>query len=98
MIRDLALARLMKLTVHAHAEMIEEDITAEELRNCLMSCTLLENYPDHKRGACCLVCGQAEKDHLHVVCTSDLPELIIKTAYEPRSPKWETPFKRAMRL
>ncbi len=48
MIRCLASARSMKLSVHAHAEMIEEDITVAELRNFLMSCTLHENYPDHK--------------------------------------------------
>lgn len=99
MISELALAGLLKLTVHAHAEMIEEDITAAELSKCLINCALLENYPDHKRGACCLVCGQGETDrYLHVVCTSDLPELIIITVYEPKFPKWETPYKRGMRL
>ena len=56
-VRALAAKRAIKLTLHAHQEMVEEDITVSELLAGLENCTLLENYPDYERGACCLVCG-----------------------------------------
>ena len=96
-IRKQASERKISLTLHAHQEMLEEDISSAELVASLRNCTLVENYPDHKRGACCLVCGQADTGRmLHVVCTCEYPELIIITVYEPKPPKWETPFKRGM--
>lgn len=94
-VRTLATSGAIRFTVHAHQEMVEEDVTVSELKSSLMNCSLLEDYPDHKRGACCLVCGKAGTGrYLHVVCTYDYPELIIITNYEPKPPKWETPNKR----
>jgi hypothetical protein len=96
-IRTLTTQGKIQLTIHAHQEMVAENITVAELLSALSRCTVLENYPGHKRGACCLVCGQADSGrYLHVVCTTDRPELIIITMYEPKLPKWETPFKRGM--
>jgi hypothetical protein len=98
-IQSLAAQRKIQLTIHGHQEMVAEEITIVELLSALGRCTVLENYPDHKRGACCLVCGQADSGrHLHVVCTTERPELVIITMYEPKPPKWETPFKRGMQL
>jgi len=94
-IRSHAKTKTIKLTLHAHQEMVEEAITVSELRAALETSILLEDYPDHKRGACCLVCGQALTGRfVHVVCTVDLPDLVIITVYEPKPPKWETPYKR----
>jgi hypothetical protein len=94
-IRALAEDRAVKFTIHAHQEMVEENITASELLSSLVDCILLDDYPDHKRGACCLVCGKAKTGrYLHTVCTYGYPEAIIITTYEPKPPKWETAFKR----
>ncbi|MGC9194012.1 MAG: DUF4258 domain-containing protein [Syntrophobacteraceae bacterium] len=97
-IRALAGDRALKFTIHAHQEMVEEDITTSELLSSLADCILLEDYPDHKRGACCLVCGKTKNGrYLHTVCTYGYPEAIIITTYEPKPPKWETAFKRRMK-
>jgi hypothetical protein len=97
-VRTLAANRAVRFTIHAHQEMVEENITASELLTSLVDCVLLENYPDHKRGGCCLVCGKAETGrYLHTVCTYEYPEAIIITTYEPKPPKWETPFQRRIR-
>jgi hypothetical protein len=37
--------------------MLEEEISVADLLSCLEGCTVIENYPDHRRGACCLACG-----------------------------------------
>jgi hypothetical protein len=88
----------LRITTHAHQEMVEEGISLEDLITVLRRASLLENYPDHKRGACCLVLGQTGTGRfLHVVCTTSLDVAIIITVYEPRPPKWVTPLQRGKR-
>jgi len=78
--------------------MVEEEVSYDELCEVLGGARLLENYPDHKRGACCLVCGRTGRDrYLHIVCTTSLEVAIIITVYEPKPPKWPTPFERGAR-
>ena len=100
---DVILARLraqaeadaVRVTLHGHQEMVAEDISFGEVRDVLLNATLLENYPSHKRGACCLVCARtSHRRYVHVVCTTSLETAIIITVYEPKPPKWRTPFER----
>lgn len=85
---------------HAVTEMGEEQIALAEVKEVLRSpdSVVLENYPTHRRGACCLVGGRTLSDrHLHVVCTTDAEPLIIITVYVPLPPKWVTPTQRGRR-
>jgi len=83
------------ITAHAHQEMVEEDIVLDDVLSVLRHATVVENYPDHKRGPCCLVYGQNRTGRdLHVVCTTSLDIAIIITVYEPMPPKWQDPFRR----
>jgi len=85
----------IRVTVHAHQEMVEEDIVLDDVLRVLRRATVVENYPDHKRGSCCLVHGQNSTGRdLHVVCTTSLDIAIIITVYEPKPPKWLDPFTR----
>jgi hypothetical protein len=45
------------ITQHAHQEMVEENITFEQVLEAITSGKILENYPLHRRGACCLLHG-----------------------------------------
>jgi hypothetical protein len=75
--------------------MVEEDVSLEEVREVLLDAAVVENYPEHKRGPCCLVCRRTSRGrYLHVVCTTSLEVVILITVYEPKPPKWVTPFKR----
>ena len=75
--------------------MVEEDISLDQLRQALVTGRILENYPEHRRGPCCLVSGNTLAGRpLHVVCTTAQPALIIITTYEPKPPKWPTPTQR----
>lgn len=88
----------IRVSLHAHQEMVEEDITIEQVQEVLADGRVLENYPDHKRGPCCLLCGQAgDGRYVHVVCTTALEVAIIITVYEPSPPKWLNPFARGER-
>ena len=85
----------IRLTQHANREMVEEEITLNEVLEAIVSGQVLENYTEHRRGACCLVNGTTEEGRpLHIVCTTALPVLIIITAYEPKTPAWLTPMER----
>jgi hypothetical protein len=85
----------IRITQHAHQEMVEEDITLDEVLQAIAMGHILENYPEHRRGACCLLNGHTQNSRpLHIVCTTARPVLIIITVYEPKPPKWVTPTQR----
>jgi hypothetical protein len=79
-IRDEAEVENIRLTQHAQQEMAEEDISIDEVLEAIASGMILENYPEHRRGSCCLVNGKTKAGKpLHIVCTTALPILIIIT-------------------
>lgn len=85
----------IRVTQHAQQEMVEEGINLNEVLEAISTGGIIENYPDHRRGACCLLNGVTNNDrHLHIVCTTARPVLIIITVYEPKPPKWITPTQR----
>ncbi len=86
---------LFRITAHEHQEMAEESISLDDVVDALRAAKIVENYPDHKRGACCLVVGWTRNNRaIHVVCTTSLDMAVIITVYEPKPPKWNTPCKR----
>jgi hypothetical protein len=85
----------IRITQHAQQEMAEENITLDEVLEAIATGQVLENYPEHRRGACCLLNGLTQNGRsLHIVCTTARPILIIITVYEPVPPKWITPTQR----
>jgi hypothetical protein len=85
----------VRITQHAQIEMDAEEISLDEVLMAISNGSVLENYPEHKRGPCCLLYGQTfERRHLHIVCTTTLPRLVIITVYEPFPPKWVSPLQR----
>ena len=94
-IRSQAHAGNIRLTLHAQQEMAEEQISLNEVLEAISEGHVLEDYPDHRRGACCLLNGLTQMERaVHVVCTTAHPTLIIITVYEPGLPKWFTPTRR----
>lgn len=90
-----AKAELLRVTQHAQKEMDDEDITLDEILEAIGEGQILEDYPEHKRGSCCLLYGCTSEDvPLHIVCTTAQPKLIIITVYKPTLPKWISPTKR----
>ena len=94
-IRAQASAVNVLVTQHAQREMDEEEITLDEVLEAIANAIVLEDYPQHRRGACCLLYGRTVAQRpLHVVCTYGRSSLIIVTVYEPRPPKWPTATQR----
>ncbi len=97
-IRDEAEVEDIRVTQHAQQEMAEEDISLDEVLEAIASGTILENYPEHRRGSCCLLNGETKVGNpLHIVCTTALPALLIITTYRPKPPKWISPTERRKR-
>jgi len=81
----------VRIIEHAHQEMVEESITLDEILEAIDTGQILENYPKHRRGTCCLLGGLTDAGRpLHVVCTTARAVLIVITVYEPKPPKWQT--------
>ncbi len=94
-IRTQAASENIRITPHAQQEMVEEDIILDEAMEAIATGDILENYPDHRRGACCLLNGTTKSTgFLHIVCTTAREVLIIITVYRPKPPKWITPTQR----
>jgi hypothetical protein len=100
---DVILARIqrqaareaLRITQHAQKEMDDEEITLDEVLAAIANGSILEDYSEHKRGACCLLYGRTYTGRpLHIVCTTAQPLLIIITVYEPLPPKWVSPTQR----
>jgi len=90
-----AILEHVRVTQHAQQEMVEEDVTLDEVLQVGTTGKILEHYPEHKRGACGLLLGRTRRGRvLHIVCTTAQPILIIITVYEPKLPKWTTPTQR----
>jgi len=94
-LRQQAEADAFRVTVHGHQEMVEENVLLDEVRQVLLGGTVVEDYPEHKRGPCGLVCGLTSLGrYVHVVCTTSVEVAVVITVYEPKPPKWTTPFER----
>src|SRR3972149_10896065 len=94
-IRRQAAAENIRITQHAQQEMTEEEIALDNVLQAIATAQVLENYPEHKRGPCCLLNGFSPSGRfIHIVCTTAQSVLIIITAYEPKPPKWVTPTQR----
>ncbi len=98
-VRRLAATGNFRVTLHAQREMIEDKIRLDDVLSAISNGSVLENYPDHRRGPCCLLHGvDANNRSIHVVCTTASPKLIIITVYCPKPPKWVSPTQRRNRL
>lgn len=97
-IRDKVAADLFEFSQHAVDQSILRRITVQELRECIASGEIIEDYPDDKYGPSCLVLGwTAAGRPLHAQCSyPSRPLLKIITVYEPDPNLWhEFRFRRA---
>jgi len=95
LVRQSAAKKLIFLP-HAIRQMSRPDrmITSAEVRHCIETGDLVEDYPDDPRGHSCLLLGLGIGGQpLHVVCAPKEDYLAIITAYRPDQEEWEADFK-----
>lgn len=76
------------LSVHAHNERQEDQITVEEIEKVILKGDIIEQYPNDLRGESCLVSGIVSEKPLHVVCGMRGKRLLVVTVYRPKLPVW----------
>ena len=87
-----------RFSSHADEEADAERITMAEVREALLTGQVLEDYPDHRRGPCCLIYGRTSQGRdVHVVLSTGPLPLTVVTVYEPKPPRWRTPTERGSR-
>ena len=90
-IKAQAAAERLRVTQHAAEKMARETVGLDEVLEAIQDAEILEHYPEHRRGPCCLLSGSTMAGRqLHIVCTTAQPLLILITVYEPKLPKWIT--------
>jgi hypothetical protein len=88
----------VEYSLHAVRQMVERNITPEEIVQTVLAGEVIEDYPDDKYGPSCLVCGTTKNRRvLHVQCTHP-GRLLVKvvTAYEPDPAGWDETFKQRL--
>lgn len=88
----------IKWTVHCLERMQEKDISIADVRNCIDSGEIIEDYPDDFPHPSCLIFGYAvEGKVIHVVAGTDGETLYIITAYVPSLIKFKEDLKTRRR-
>jgi hypothetical protein len=75
---------------HAVDQTILRGITVDELREAIANGEIIENYPNDKYGASCLIFGKTKAGRaIHVQCSHPTREIIkVITVYEPDPNLW----------
>lgn len=82
----------LMMTAHADEEAREENISLQNIHEVITNGEIIEDYPAHRRGPCCLIYARISSGRdLHLVITTEkIPPRVI-TVYEPKPPYWLTP-------
>ena len=79
----------IKWSTHCLERMQERDISIDDIGDCIMSCEIIEDYPDDFPHPSCLIFGYTiHHKVLHTVVGSDGKVLYIITAYYPNAVKF----------
>ena len=80
-------------TVHGTRQLIERQLSSADIEEAIQSGEIIEDYPEHHYGPCCLILGYTSGGKaLHMVCSSRSVVDII-TVYEPDPSEWEPGFR-----
>ncbi len=94
LVREAAEKKILFLP-HAVRQMSRPDrmIRVAEIRSCVTTGRMIEDYPEDARGHSCLMLSNSDDGRrIHVVCSPKADYLAIITAYEPDPAQWEADF------
>lgn len=75
---------------HAVDQTLRRAISVDEIRQCIRSAEVIEDYPNDKYGPSCLLFGRTDRNRpLHVHCSYPDRSLVkLITVYEPDPARW----------
>lgn len=78
-----------RYTLHAAKQRLARGIKRVEIEQAIARGEIIEDYPQHHYGACCLILGTTDRGRpLHLLCSVQSVVDII-TVYEPDPREWE---------
>lgn len=96
-IRSLAASDSIALKRHSILRMHQRRITVDEVKEALLSCMLIEDYPSDRPLPSGLVLGRTVEGrviHAVVAVDDDEPMLWVITVYEPTLSDWKEGFEQ----
>lgn len=88
----------VKWTTHGLERLQERDISADDVKRCIMSGEIIEEYPNDFPKPSALIFGyRALEKPLHVVCGINHKCIYVVTAYVPTEEKFEPDLKTRRR-
>lgn len=82
------------ISIHAQERLRQRGIKQKDIKNCIMTGEIIEQYPDDFPFPSCLIWGSTSNHKiLHVVASDEGSISRIITAYFPSSDKFENNFK-----
>lgn len=82
------------ISIHAQERLRQRGIKQKDIKNCIMTGEIIEQYPDDFPFPSCLIFGYTVNNKiLHVVASDEGTLSRIITAYFPNTEKFENNFK-----
>ncbi|MGI0482150.1 DUF4258 domain-containing protein [Geminocystis sp. CENA526] len=83
-----------ELSKHAVDQSIVRNIRIREITEMIVNSEIIEDYPDDKYGASCLICGFTLANRaLHLHCSYPSRRILkIITLYQPTEERWQNNF------
>lgn len=99
-IRRKILEQEFEFSKHAVDQSILRKIRVQEVKEMIVNGEIIEDYPDDKYGASCLICGLTSSGRpIHLQCSyPSRPLLKVITLYEPSTERWSHNFTVRRRL
>ena len=93
-LQTLCLAGKFKWTAHILTRLQQRGINPSDVRNCIMTGEIIEQYPTDYPYPSCLILGVSmEQKYLHTVIGCGENFLWLITAYYPDLEEWESDLK-----
>ena len=84
----------IKWSKHCLERMQERDISIADVKSCLQTGEIIEDYPNDFPHPSCLIFGHTKEDKiLHIVVGSDSNRLWVRIAYAPSTDNLEKDLK-----
>ena len=93
-IKELVSEKKIKWTAHCLKQLGERDISISDVKQCISSSEIIEDYPDDFPHPSCLIYGCTQAGRvLHTVVGCDGESVYIITAYRPNTITFEEDLK-----